>query len=65
MGKYDYDSSGHKDQQRILNLRANKRETWIWTISGQKGFQKDAADLLSYDGFEARDGTKALGYSLA
>jgi hypothetical protein len=56
--QYDYDQSGRKAEQRVLDLRGNKNETWVWTITGHEGFEQDINDLVFYMGYTlAESGT--------
>ncbi len=57
--KYDFEQSGRKAEERILNLRGNTKETWAWTVSGLKDFKSDASDLVFYMGYETAKGEKA------
>src|SRR5207249_2723698 len=53
--------SGRKESQRVLNLRGNQRETWVWTITGRDGFDVDKKDLLLFLGYKPREGRPVEG----
>jgi hypothetical protein len=57
--QYDYDQSGRKGEERVLDLRGNSKETWAWTVTGREGFEKDVHDLVFYMGYETIANEKA------
>jgi hypothetical protein len=51
--QYDVSQSGQKPEERILDLRNNNKETWVWTVNPRTGFQRDSTDLIFYLGYSA------------
>jgi hypothetical protein len=54
--KYDFAESGGKPPNRALSLRTNQKETWVWTITSGKDFEKDIADVIVYMGYKIPNG---------